>query len=483
MTNHPFLNHFNSKKKSFSLKELSTGKEFTSLELLESSRVLATALASSFKIGRADLVVTYFDNRHESILINLALMHLGAIIVPINPDFRESDIKAITSQFDCRHYLFFPENKMEREPAHCLDEDFFSKAKKELPIEKIFQSIDLPYFQIVYSSGSSGIPKGIPVNFDKLYQNAVAFSKSHGITSDIRMYNILPLAYLGGWYNMFLIPFINEGSIILDSPFGSKNLYSFWQTILDESINSIWLNPMMMSMLTKVGLDEDISTERVSKQIKWGFVGMAPLNSVTHSQFKKSFEIDLLENYGLSETFFLSSIIESTKEAKGSLGEVIEGIEIKIIDGEILVKSPFMFDHYFKNPTQSAESFQDGYFKTGDIGKVDEANRLYILGRKKNIIIRGGINISPKEVEAQILEIPEIQEVVILGFEHEYYGECLGCLIKVKDEKLTLKEVKKKLKNVLSSIKVPDKILLVDEFPINASGKFDLVAIKKMFDE
>jgi long-chain acyl-CoA synthetase len=338
----------------------------------------------------------------------------------------------------------------------------------------VFTSIDNPIFQVTFSSGSTGLPKGIPIKFSKLYSNGMLFSRFHEINQSIKMLNILPLAYLGGWYNMFLIPFINEGQIFLDKPFGSTNLYSFWETVIDKEINCLWLNPMIMSMLSRVGLDEEVNPEKIN--IKWGFVGMAPLNQAVQEKFSSLFPVELKENYGLSETFFIASDKAGENLPKGAIGKVLDGVDVQIVEDEIVVKSPYMFEGYFES---NQKPIKDGFFPTGDLGKVEDGY-LFITGRKKDIVIRGGINISPKEIEEVLLEHVEIDEAAVIGIEHEFYGEALGAII--RSDSLTVKDIKKFLKPKLSKIKIPDLIQVVDEIPRNKSEKYDLVKIKEMLN-
>jgi long-chain acyl-CoA synthetase len=298
------------------------------------------------------------------------------------------------------------------------------------------------------------------------------------------MYDILPLAYLGGWYNMFLIPFINGGKVVLDRPFGTKNLYSFWENVKKYQVNALWFNPMMLSMLLQVGADDLNSVIEYNRGINWALVGMAPLSTGLKKKFEENFKLNIYENYGLSETFFLVSDSKEIQLPKGAVGKVLDGVEI-IIDGEgegeVLVNSPYMFEAYFEDRDLTNQVKKGSYFRTGDIGKLKDGF-LYIVGRLKDIIIKGGINISPKEVQDSINRLEGVQDSCVFGVNHQHYGESLvAAVVLAKDSHLNAKEIKRALKSHIASLKIPDKIKVLDELPLNSSGKVDLVGLKGLF--
>jgi long-chain acyl-CoA synthetase len=491
------------------LSHIDSGREFTHGEVAEHSMRTAQILKQQCNLVEGDRVMIVMENFPETIFTFLACIDSNFVAVPVNPqlaadDFKKivgmSDAKLIVSTVNLREkigeanlgkkvvYWDFSENPtlggFSCEKCDVNSEDFLSSLLQKQLIE------------IMYTSGSSGVPKAVPMVAEKILGNGYEFVQTHNIKPGQVFLNQLPLCYLGGWYNLFIIPFLAEGRVLLDRPFGGRNTYAFWGTIAEREVTALWLNPTMVSMLLKIGIDEEIDIKEIARNIEHAFVGMAPLTIQQKQEFEDTFGIRMLENYGLSETFFLCTQTKSDNSCHGSVGRPLDKIEFELRDsdnmkvtstpgeGEVWVKSPFMIDSYAQNSGENHTALIDGYFRTGDIASRDSDGNITISGRIKDIIIRGGINISPKEVEEVVIAAPEVVECCVFGAEDKIYGEKIIAAICLQGGASVLPKVTSAYcKENLAIFKRPAEYWICDSLPKNSSGKIDKRVLIKQYLE
>ncbi len=200
--------------------------------------------------------------------------------------------------------------------------------------------------------------------------------------------------------------------------------------------------------------------------------------------FEEAFDCKVLEGYGLSETSPVASFNHPDRERKiGSIGTPIEGVEMKVVDddgeevdqgevGEIIIKGHNVMKGYWDREDATKESVKDGWFYTGDMAKVDDEGYFFIVDRKKELIIRGGYNVYPREVEEVLYEHPAVLEAAVIGVEDPKMGEEVGAAVVVKDgEELSEEDVKSHVKRAVASYKYPRKVWFVDELPKGPTGK------------
>jgi long-chain acyl-CoA synthetase len=200
--------------------------------------------------------------------------------------------------------------------------------------------------------------------------------------------------------------------------------------------------------------------------------------------FEEAFGCKVLEGYGLSETSPVASFNHPDRERKaGSIGTPIEGVEFRLVDdagddvepgavGEILIKGHNVMKGYWKQPEATAESIKDGWFATGDMAKVDDEGYYFIVDRKKELIIRGGFNIYPREIEEVLYEHPAVREVAVVGIEHAELGEEVGAAVALKDgAEASPDELRAFVKEQVAAYKYPRHVWIVDELPKGPTGK------------
>ena len=337
---------------------------------------------------------------------------------------------------------------------------------------------------IMASSGSTGEPKAIVLDGDRLWSSALAFLRYHQIdTNDIRFWNYLPMSYLGGLFNLGLIPLAAGGSIYIDDPFSGKTFLTFWSIVERFKINSLWLVPSILRGL--LTLAERVGQAILPTCVERCYVGTAPISLQEKRKFLQVFGIEPLENYGLSETTFISSEHSHNLALRreGGVGSVMPDIDVKLseieVDGvtmqEILVRTPFFMLGYLDRQGVLQIPLDDnGFMRSGDYGRFSDG-QLLITGRRRDIIKKGGILIPLREIELLAEGVDGILEAAAARVEHPFYGESFHLYIltkqPVRDEKAFLSHFSGQLHEQLVRHKWPDQIFLCSDFPRTISGK------------
>ncbi|CAN5394231.1 acyl--CoA ligase [soil metagenome] len=485
------------------LHEVQRELDYTYGDLAALAIATAKVLQQNYAATTAKILIS-MDNRVETILTYLACLHLGWVTMPVNPQLTVGEINKII-QLGQPDLFITTDTEWQRFEGTLVginnvlcwsEEGVLSLKQLQRPsvteVESFLAGLEVGQLaQLMFTSGTTGLPKTVPIKIERILGNGKLFSQFHQIQAGTTFYNVLPLCYLGGWYNLFLIPVLSRGKVILDDAFGPSNAYGFWDNILQYNISAVWFSPTMLSMLLSIGVDSDFDIAKINAHIRHAFVGMAPLSRSLKQQFEQTFGLRLLENFALSETLFISSEHPQQK-INNSVGCLLEGMELKFRDpvtgmshptaGEILVRSPYMIDGYYGGLGDSAHTFDAGFFTSGDLGCIDEEGYLFITGRKKEIIIRGGINLSPKEIEDVLYEIPAIREAAVIGVADSHYGERVVAYLTLKDGmQLEEKAVKQHCTQFLTLIKRPAEIIFIEEMPLNSSRKIQKSKLKEMY--
>jgi len=470
------------------------------------SRCIASYLIHS-GLKKGDRVSIILENSMLCVQLYFGCLYAGIVVVPINPSLNNHEInhiikhslsKAIivnpdtykkihVQKIDQKKILNFDKSENSQSHLKCNEENLEIKNDFK-PYDNVTEDDDMC---IVYSAGTTGEPKAVVHRIKELVMNAYEFGRLFGIDDKNIFYNMLALTYLGGYYNLLILPYVLGSSVILTQAFDPKLSLNFWEPVIKNNVNTLWLVPSIMSILLE--MDRSIDGKNYCKEkIKLALVGTAPLPIQLKKDFEKEYGVQIFENYGLSETFFIST--NNQKSFKdGSVGKVLPNVEIKINDknnsllsveqeGEILVKTPYLMKEYHGMTEESTQKFSnDIWFETGDLGKIDQNGFLYITGRKKDLIIRGGINISPISIENVIHTHENILECAVVGVPHKIQGEEIIAVVRVDKTKNFAKikdEVIEICKNKLSSIELPSKIIMLSEFPHATYGKIQKNKIK-----
>jgi long-chain acyl-CoA synthetase len=497
--------------------ETRDGSTWTYGRFLDDSLRAARVLAD-LGVRRGELVAFSAENCVELLLLYLGAMHLGARLLPVNPGLHPKEIAEILTAFSPPVLITTPPVRQRLDPAvaatlriQCFSPSLARRKPEHEPLitfdvlrdlraaspaaSLLADCDDETPFATVLSSGSTALPKGITITYRGLIGNGRMFTSHLGIGRENRFYAVLPMTYLGGVYNLFLLPACAGSSIVADGIFGVPNVYSYWQTVLERGIDTLWFSPTMLSMLLSLEDDDDLDLSVLKQRIKIALVGMAPLPVRLKEQFEARFGFPIHENYALSETTFLTTNRPGMKYKDGSVGTVLPGIDLRLVDaelrsvptgqdGQVLVRTPYFMKGYdLAGPADLANCKPEGFY-TGDVGRFDQDGELFITGRIKDLIIRGGLNISPKQVEDCVYGIEGIEEAACVGLTHPVYGEDVGLAVTLKPgATVTVEAVRKHCDANLANFQRPKAIYILPAMPKGSTGKIQKAEVRRLLME
>ncbi len=501
--------------------EPSTGKTKTFGEVANETLSIASELIR-YGVAPGDRLCFISINCLELSHLYFAAWHCGAVVVPLNPQLSTDYIGEILASAAPR--LVFANPDVLRQHAAALDQVPNAKVLSFVPLshaerlasEKLSErakpfgvwdvsnrdkTLRLPFerleasdvFLRIYTSGSTAAPKGIDIAFERLLGNERLFCSFMGITKENRFFNILPMSYLGGVHNLLLLPFSVGASVVISEPLGGANLYGFWETVKTYSINTLWFTAAMLNML--MSLRDEGEAEWTTNDISLALVGMAPLAGPTRDAFQERFRIKLYENYALSETLFVTSRRPQEQSRPESKGRLMPGIVIDIQGpdgmalpdgetGEIFVRSPYLLAGYINASSEDLANIRADGFATGDIGHFDKGE-LFVTGRKKDLIIRGGLNIAPATVENVLAGLAEVDEAAVVAIPDPVYGEAVAAAVTLKPgaARPEPKELIKISAQKLAQFHKIEKLIIVDQIPKGMTGKIDKTQVRRLIME
>jgi len=480
-----------------------TNLQFTYREIEDLSLRFAKMLEEK-EIRKGDKVAVFLPNCIEFILLYFACMQIGAIPIPINQKLTPEEIDFILRNSDAKCLFIsknmefcildkaYSSNIVSFIPSTDKEFSFLNAIKNKDKIsEKSFVRLsDDDLFIIIYTSGTTKYPKGVMVPYSGIIQNALDYSKIQKLDANSRFYQILSLSYMAGFYNLMILPFLIGGSVVLDQAFGINTAMMFWKKIEKYSINVIWLVPSMVSMILTLDRSDEGIAYCQKGCIKSALIGTAPLPKMLKMTFEKKYSISLYENYGSTEALFVSTNSPLIQKNDG-VGMPLPGQKVYIQDihskncavnqiGEIVLQSERLMKGYYKNIDETNNNISNGLFYTGDMGYFDENGHLFIVGRKKDLIIRGGINISPKEIEDTLEQHPVIKEVAVIGIPNELKGEKIIAIM-LGDSTQSSEELKKYCLQYLAAFKIPEEFIFINSLPKSVTGKIQKNKLKEMY--
>lgn len=287
----------------------------------------------------------------------------------------------------------------------------------------------------ISTSGSTGEPKVMVINGDKLWSAGHAFVSQYAFLGpDSRFYNIMPMSYLGGLFNLGLIPLACGGSTLVSPAFSGSTILRFWQEVMRYEVTILWLVPTMIRSLIQVIGPRWKSVATDSLKVRASFLGTAPIDLEEKLTFERIFGVPLLENYGLSETTFLSAETMDSRFMRGqrSVGEALPWVEMRLVavgddldpsgPPRIEVRTPFLFEGYFGGEDNFQPIDPEAWFDTGDLGHLN-GSQLILDGRIRDVIKKGGVLIHLAEIETLVRQVPGVVDVATIDTPHSFYGE------------------------------------------------------------
>jgi malonyl-CoA/methylmalonyl-CoA synthetase len=443
-------------------------------ELRERAARLATALHAR-GLMPGDRVAVYLTNRAEFIDLFLACVQSGLVLVPINIMYREREVAHIVADADPRlivttaaSFALFPAGA----PVMDVDALSIEASASAAFSERVRLDGDAPA-AIVYTSGTTGRSKGAVLSHNNMAANAMSLVTCWRITSDDRYLAALPLFHVHGLGNG-VCSWLTSGCVMrLVERFDANRAQEWFEQFaptLFFGVPTIYVRLLELPPGVARG---------VGSRMRLFVSGSAPLPAHVLEAFRDRFGHTILERYGMSETLMLTSNLLEGERRAGTVGYPLPGVSLRVMQGasgasgdvgEVLVKGPTVFSGYWRNPEATAAAFRDGWFATGDLGQLDDIGCLTLRGRATELIISGGFNIYPREIEEVLLEQDGVREAAVVGTPDERRGEVPVAYV-VADMDVDLEGLRERCARSLASFKAPRSIVRVDSLPRNAMGK------------
>jgi malonyl-CoA/methylmalonyl-CoA synthetase len=459
------------------------GKDWSCSELINLSSKFAGLLQSS-GVEPGDRVAAQVDKSVEAIALYLATIRAGGVFLPLNTAYTASEINYFLNDAEPRVLVCPPQRAHEFSDAEALmftlDADgggSLSESAESMPdrfVNLACGASDLA--AILYTSGTTGLSKGAMLSHDNLLSNALTLVDYWQFTSDDVLLHALPIFHTHGLFVATNIVLACRASMVFLARFD-----------LDQMIQQL---PVVTSLMgvptfyTRLLADDRFTRELVS-HMRLFVSGSAPMLAETHVQFEQRCGHRILERYGMTETNMNTSNPYDGERRAGTVGFPLPGVEVKISDpettepmadgetGMIEVRGPNVFLGYWRQPEKTAAELRsNGFFITGDLGRIDSEGYVQIIGREKDLIISGGYNIYPKQIETEIDAIDGVIESAVFGVGDADMGEVVAAaVITEKNTHLDVDQLRELLLPVLAKFKLPRKIILLEELPRNAMGK------------
>ncbi|MDW0112578.1 fatty acid--CoA ligase family protein [Sporosarcina saromensis] len=482
------------------------GKDTSYAEFDQSVSMFATAL-QGLGVERGDHVAFLLGNTPHFLISLYATMRIGATAIPINPIYSSDEISYILHNSDAKVVIAvdpllplvekavqgFPaiEQFIICEVSEDVGQRFVALPDTVKSKVKLFSSViatGRPNIQpvaveenetaiILYTSGTTGQPKGAMLTHGNLFSNARDVADYLGFSEDDRVVATLPVFHVFALTVVVNAPLLKGATILLVPRFSPGDVF---ETIKTKQATVFAGVPTMYNFLYQypAAVKEDFATVRLA------ISGGASLPVALLHNFENKFDVRVSEGYGLSEASPVTCFNPLDRDrVPGSIGTNIVNVENKVVNelgeevtvgevGELIVKGPNVMKGYYKMPEETAATIRDGWLYTGDLARQDEGGYFYIVDRKKDLIIVGGFNVYPREVEEVLFAHPAISEAAVIGVPDPDFGEEVQAFVVLKeDAQVTEEQLKQFCTQKLAKYKVPAVIEFLDELPKNTTGK------------
>jgi malonyl-CoA/methylmalonyl-CoA synthetase len=468
---------------------------------IERATAMMANLLISLGLPKGARVAVQVEKSVEAMVLYLATLRAGYVFLPLNTAYQSAEIEYFIGNAEPSVVVCSPVNfgwvskiafkagtqnvftlgddrtgSLLDRAAHCSDQH----------TPAVCQADDLS--AILYTSGTTGRSKGAMLSHNNLLSNAQVLKDYWGWQPNDVLIHALPIFHVHGLFVALHGALLNGSKMIWLSKFDPKIVVQK----LPEATVFMGVPTLYVRLLTEPGL-----TKQTVRNMRLFVAGSAPLLLETFNLWQERTGHTILERYGMSETAMLTSNPYSSKGGErrgGTVGFPLPGVNLRVQDDEgatlpvgeiggIQVKGPNIFKGYWRMPEKTAEEFtSDGYFKTGDVGKIDDRGYLTIVGRSKDLIISGGYNVYPAEIEGYINDIPGVAESAVIGVLHPDFGEVgVAVLILKPCTTLTPEAVLTDLKAKLANFKIPKRCFVLPELPRNTMGKVQKNLLREQY--
>ena len=466
---------------------------------VEAGSARYASLLSGLGLEPGDRVAVQVEKSPEALLLYLACLRAGFAYLPLNPAYQEGEIGyflgnaepgAVIAQPQSMRWLAPLAARLGIHHVYSLDEQgdgTLAEAARGAPAR--FATVERSgddLAALLYTSGTTGRSKGAMITHRNLASNALVLHREWGFRPDDLLIHMLPLFHVHGLFVAIHCVLMNGTAMRFHARFDAQRAISEFAT----STVFMGVPTFYTRLLAEPGLGPDCCS-----RMRLFVSGSAPLLAETHVEFEQRTGHRILERYGMTETGMLTSNPLEGERRAGSVGPPLPGTKVRVVDddgkrlepgaiGHVEVRGANVFPGYWRMPELDGEEFTaDGFFRTGDMGSLAEDGYLNIVGRSKDLIITGGYNVYPREIELALDELPGVRESAVVGLPHPDFGEAvIAAIVARQGEKTpTEPEVIAALKAKLANFKVPKRVYIVDDLPKNAMGKVQKNILRDRF--
>ena len=406
------------------------------------------ALLRAKGVAPGDRVAVQSEKSPEGVMLYLAILKVGAVLLPLNTAYTQAEVDYFLA--DAEPTLFVTDTMA-----------LAAEAARHAPLEDVHEASPGDLAAIVYTSGTTGRSKGAMLSHGALEANGLALTQAWGFREGDVLLHALPIYHVHGLFIALHCVFLSGSRMI-------------WLPKFDDAavIDQLPRATVMMGVPTYYArlLANPRFSREVTRSMRLFISGSAPLLPSVFEEFEARTGQRLLERYGMSEAAIITSNPLGGERLAGSVGYPLPGVDLRVADdGIVQIKGPSVTAGYWRNPGKTAEAFTaDGHFITGDVGRQDPDGRLWLSGRVSDLIISGGLNVYPKEIELVLDELPGVVESAVIGLPHPDFGEAVAAVIAGEgDEAAVIAAARAQL----AGFKCPKRVFFVEGLPRNAMGK------------
>jgi malonyl-CoA/methylmalonyl-CoA synthetase len=435
------------------------GGDVTYAELEDAASSVAGQLIAQ-GVQPGDRVALQAEKSVEGVMLYLGVLKAGAVFLPLNAAYTPAEVAYFLNDAEPRVFVQDPKA-------------FVAESRSAVPLKTAVPRGADDLASIIYTSGTTGRSKGAMLTHGNLAANAVALHRIWGFTPDDVLLHALPVFHVHGLFVALHCAFLSGCPMVWLPKFSDSEVLAG----LKRSTVMMGVPTFYTRLLANEGF-----TREVADGVRVFISGSAPLLPATFAEFEARTGQRILERYGMSEAVIITSNPLEGERIAGSVGYPLPGVELRIGGGEetgvIEIRGPSVFGGYWRMPEKNKEEFRDGFFITGDVGRQDADGRVWISGRAKDLIISGGYNVYPKEIELVLDEMAGVTESAVIGLPHKDFGEGVAAVvIGAGDEGAMIAACREKL----AAFKTPKRIVFVDELPRNAMGKVQKNVLREKY--